>query len=340
MIRTPPPPPSRLRSACSAYCRSRSSAASSLRPPAPPIRTNQSSCFSWATMAITSRPCASASSSRHGPAAASTSRTPTKSPPSIRRRSPITTASSSMRTRRKSQPEQEQALLDFVAGGKGLIAAALRVVLLSQFAEVRRTRRGAIPEARHRHVSHDGRRQPSIRSCAASVGFESWDETYVHAKHNEKDRTVLEYRAEASGKEPWTWVRTHGKGRVFYTAWGHDQRTWGNPGFQNLVERGIRWATRRRSGRGRAVRRRSRLSAPRDDADANKTCSRSSTSMSASRFRITRPAGSGACRAKPFSKMQKPLAPRNRMKHIVTPKGFHAELFASRSRDLAASRSA
>ena len=44
------------------------------------------------------------------------------------------------------------------------------------------------------------------------------------------------------GAEGYTWVRTHGKGRVFYTAWGHDQRTWGNPGFQNLVERGIRWA--------------------------------------------------------------------------------------------------
>ncbi len=29
---------------------------------------------------------------------------------------------------------------------------------------------------------------------------------------------------------------------MFYTAWGHDQRTWGNAGFQNLVERGIRWA--------------------------------------------------------------------------------------------------
>ena len=72
--------------------------------------------------------------------------------------------------------------------------------------------------------------------------FESWDETYVHTKHNEKDRTVLEYRAEGDGKEPWTWVRTQGKGRVFYTAWGHDQRTWGNPGFQELVERGIRWA--------------------------------------------------------------------------------------------------
>ena len=42
--------------------------------------------------------------------------------------------------------------------------------------------------------------------------------------------------------EPWTWIRTQGKGRVFYTAWGHDQRTFGNPGFHNLVERGIRWA--------------------------------------------------------------------------------------------------
>ena len=34
------------------------------------------------------------------------------------------------------------------------------------------------------------------------------------------------------GREPWTWVRTHGEGRVFYTAWGHDQRTWSNPGFR------------------------------------------------------------------------------------------------------------
>ena len=68
-------------------------------------------------------------------------------------------------------------------------------------------------------------------------GFESWDETYVHTKHNEKDRTVLEYREDDDGKEPWTWVRTHGKGRVFYTAWGHDERTWGNPGFRTCRAR-------------------------------------------------------------------------------------------------------
>src|SRR5262249_22274958 len=63
-----------------------------------------------------------------------------------------------------------------------------------------------------------------------------------------KNRLVLEFRDEKGRKEPWTWVRTQGKGRVFYTAWGHDQRTWGNPGFQALVERGIRWAVGRDPG--------------------------------------------------------------------------------------------
>ena len=57
-------------------------------------------------------------------------------------------------------------------------------------------------------------------------GFSSWDETYVHTKHNAKDRTCSKSRAEGDLKEPWTWVRTQGKGRVFYTAWGHDERTW------------------------------------------------------------------------------------------------------------------
>ncbi len=71
--------------------------------------------------------------------------------------------------------------------------------------------------------------------------IESWDETYVHSKHNEKDRTVLQYRVDDQGREPWTWVKPYGQGRVFYTAWGHDDRTWSNAGFAELVERGIRW---------------------------------------------------------------------------------------------------
>ena len=52
-------------------------------------------------------------------------------------------------------------------------------------------------------------------------------------------------REDASGKEPWTWVRTHGKGRVFYTAYGHDERVWSNPNFHLLIKNAVHWATNR-----------------------------------------------------------------------------------------------
>lgn len=79
-------------------------------------------------------------------------------------------------------------------------------------------------------------------AIAGVPSFESWDETYVHTKHNPVNRTVLEVRREGDHEEPWTWVRTHGGGRVFYTAWGHDERTWTNEGFQQLLLQGIRWS--------------------------------------------------------------------------------------------------
>ncbi len=71
--------------------------------------------------------------------------------------------------------------------------------------------------------------------------FETWDETYVHHKHAE-DRTILMERVEGNDKEPWTWVKEYGDGRVFYTAYGHDERTWTNPGFQQLIKQGILWS--------------------------------------------------------------------------------------------------
>ncbi|HEX6938091.1 MAG TPA: PVC-type heme-binding CxxCH protein [Longimicrobiales bacterium] len=70
--------------------------------------------------------------------------------------------------------------------------------------------------------------------------FETWDETYVHTKHN-PDRTVLEVRVQDGHEEPYTWVRTYSAGRIFYTAWGHDQRTWENEGFQQLLTQAIKW---------------------------------------------------------------------------------------------------
>ena len=78
--------------------------------------------------------------------------------------------------------------------------------------------------------------------------LEAWDETYVHMNHNSAGRTVLQVR-EVAGKEdnirkaePWTWIRTQGKGRVFYTASGHDERVWNHTAFHELLKKGILWA--------------------------------------------------------------------------------------------------
>ena len=71
--------------------------------------------------------------------------------------------------------------------------------------------------------------------------FSTWDETYIHDKIAD-DITVLMERVEGDHREPWTWVKEYGEGKVFYTAYGHDERTWTNPGFQNLIKEGILWA--------------------------------------------------------------------------------------------------
>ena len=68
-------------------------------------------------------------------------------------------------------------------------------------------------------------------------GFTAWDETYVHDRQS-GDRVILEKRED----EPWTWVRQQGKGRVFYTAAGHDHRVWDQPAFQDLIRRAIFWS--------------------------------------------------------------------------------------------------
>lgn len=39
-----------------------------------------------------------------------------------------------------------------------------------------------------------------------------------------------------------SWVKYWGKGRVFYTAFGHDRVAWDNAAFRKEVEMGIRWA--------------------------------------------------------------------------------------------------
>jgi len=136
--------------------------------------------------------------------------------------------------------DQEKSMMDFVAAGGGLApihCASYCFLNSSNYVELvgAQFRRHGTGTFKETILKAD---HPVMTGLSA---IESWDETYVHHRHN-ANRLVLAERRDDGGAEPWTWVRQHGRGRVFYTAWGHDQRTWSNPAFQALVESGIRWA--------------------------------------------------------------------------------------------------
>lgn len=133
--------------------------------------------------------------------------------------------------------------------------------------------------------------------------FESWDETYVHSKIN-PDKEVLMERIDKNGAEPYTWVRNEGKGRVFYTALGHNEKTWEKSEFQELIAQGILWAVG-------------------DQVNAQLAAYQ----IPATEFREA--VIPNYERRDPPPKFQLPLSPEESMKLVQIPVGFEMTLFAS-----------
>lgn len=133
--------------------------------------------------------------------------------------------------------------------------------------------------------------------------LEAWDETYRHDRHND-DRTVLQVRSDAAGDEPWTWVRTHGKGRIFYTASGHDHRVWDLPEFHALLRNAIEWAV--------------------GDAAMAKLTKLQLPELPQQDVLLP-----DYRRRKAITRAQVPLSPADSAKLIQVPPGFEAALFAS-----------
>ena len=140
---------------------------------------------------------------------------------------------------------QEKALLDFVRGGKGFIPLHCASWCFRNSPEVVEMIGGQFKS--HKYDSF-----PAVITAAdhpvmkGITGFTTKDETYVHDKIS-KEIQILSERVEGTHREPYTWVRNFGQGRVFYTAYGHDDNTFFNHGFLNLVRNGILWAVGERA---------------------------------------------------------------------------------------------
>jgi len=217
-------------------------------------------------------------------------------------------------------PEQEKALLSFVENGKGFVplhCASFCFLNSPKYIELVGAQFQKHGTGVFRTVT-TAPDHPIMKGCSS---FESWDETYLHTKHNTKGRTVLEIREGADGKEPWTWVREQGKGRVFYTAWGHDERTWSHPGFQNLVERGVRWSIGQDLKSVPVYVDQPKMTTilkdlkPFEFVEAN--------------IPFYPPSPQWGTIGEPIKKMQMPLPPAESMQHYVHPEGFELKLFAS-----------
>ncbi len=198
---------------------------------------------------------------------------------------------------------QAKGLLDFVASGKGFVPLHSGSFCFRNNPEVVSLIGGMFKS--HGEGSFSAGILESEHPAMQGVWpfTTEWDETYVHERLA-NDIVVLMERVDSTGREPYAWVKEYGRGRVFYTAFGHDARTFKNPGFIQLVKSGLLWAVG-------------------DEAVARKTG-----------FTVAEPKYESAKmpnyeRRDPPPRYQLPLSPEESQTLIQVPVGFRLELFAS-----------
>tara|TARA_R110002049_G_scaffold9962_2_gene49660 strand:+ start:27462 stop:30902 length:3441 start_codon:yes stop_codon:yes gene_type:complete len=202
-------------------------------------------------------------------------------------------------------PDQEKALFDYVSDGHGFIPIHCASFCFKDSPEYVNLVGGQFKS----HgtdtftASIVDKTHPTMQHVKE---FSTWDETYVHDKIAD-DIHILMERKEGDSQEPWTWVKNYGKGKVFYTAYGHDERTWNKPEFQNLIKEGILWAV-------------------------NDVAKKNWEAFSKDIPKLTYKEADNIPnyeKRDPAPKYQMPLSPEDSKKLIQVPAGFELQLFAS-----------
>lgn len=208
-------------------------------------------------------------------------------------------------------PAAEKALLDFVASGKGFLPIHCASYCFRNSPNYTKLVGGQF----WRHTMDSIRAeivQPGHPVVQGLKPFTAYDETYLHSQL-QPDNNVIAVREikpdQASDKpgaktEPYTWTRPHGKGKVFYTAYGHDERTWEQPGFQELLYNAIVWSV-------------------------NNDARTAFQSRNPTPFEYVEAKLPNYEQRPGKQYMQLPLTPEESMKHIQVPVDFNLELFAS-----------
>ena len=141
--------------------------------------------------------------------------------------------------------DQEKGITGFVRGGGGLLAVHGSNFSLAQYADY-------IEMIGTEFIGHDPLApfdvvvEPDMDDILPrlSKSFRVEDECYNMAIKTEAPLRWFQHGLWSFDKKPLGYVRDYGKGRIFYTALGHDRRTFGHVDFQDQLIKGLRHVCR------------------------------------------------------------------------------------------------
>lgn len=158
-------------------------------------------------------------------------------------------------------PEQQQAILDFVRGGKGIVLAHAALDANYGWDEYREMAGGGLfwahPWTAHLRVINEAKSNPATRHLDDKFWIR--EEFYILDKSPRATSRVLlsldnsSFGSPNMGRlpepensdHPVSWTRTYGQGRVFATILGHFRDTWQRPEFVQHLLTGMRMAAGR-----------------------------------------------------------------------------------------------
>jgi len=157
-------------------------------------------------------------------------------------------------------PAGKRKLLDAISSGKGFVgfhAAADTFHPKGRLDENQTEVDPYVAMLGGEFVAHGAEQEASLyaasRFLATNIGMPSqglaFTEEWYTFKNFAKDLHVLLVQETRYMKGdayrrpdyPCTWVRMHGRGRVFYTSLGHREDIWTNPFFQAIAQAGLEW---------------------------------------------------------------------------------------------------
>ena len=147
-------------------------------------------------------------------------------------------------------PDQKSAILAFVHGGKGFMAAHSATDTLYEWPEYE-TLVGARfkehPWTQTATVIVEDTSHPTNTGLGTS--FVLMDEFYTF-RDNPRPRVQVLLRLDAAsvgatGDYPLAWTSTLGTGRTYYNALGHFSETWRDQRFQRQLAAAVKWSARR-----------------------------------------------------------------------------------------------